>query len=78
MQPSDKNNWIYNHWTQSSIECFEANCRCSRCGKYEICYSKTEFSINEYGIKPLKYTVLKLFARHGKPRKEENEQMENN
>lgn len=45
--------------------------RCAKCGKYEICYSKTEFSINEYGIKPLKYTVLKLFARHGKPGKDE-------
>ena len=67
MQPTDKNNHVYKSWTDSTIECLKAECNCSKCGRYGVCYSKADFISNEYGMKPIKYLVLKLYARHGRP-----------
>lgn len=57
---------LYLRWTNDSINCYLLGGNCSKCKLEQIC--KTQAKTNEYNIAPMKYSVLKLYARHGKPR----------
>jgi len=57
---------LYLRWTKDAINCYRLGGNCSMCDMERIC--KNQAKTNEYRIAPMKYSVLKLYARHGKPR----------
>lgn len=57
---------LYRRWTKDAVNCYELKGNCSLCNMESFC--KTQAKTNEYNIAPMKYSVLKLYARHGKPR----------
>lgn len=58
---------LYRRWTNAAISCYEIGCNCQICGLKSFC--ERQAKTNEYRIYPMKYSVLRLYARHGKPRK---------
>ncbi len=58
---------LYLRWTKDAINCYLLSGNCSMCNMEQFC--KTQGKTNEYHISPMKYSVLKLYARHGRPRK---------
>ena len=58
-------------WSQSAKECYKAHLACNKCVNKYIC-SKIE-PINVYGnacgygLKPMKWTVLRLISQYGVP-----------
>lgn len=62
-----KHDDLYRRWTTDAIICFDNRCRCDICGLREFCERQRE--INEYRIKPMKYSVLQLYKRWGPPKK---------
>ena len=67
-QPCYKENTLYQRWGKLAIYCYKRHCNCLNCFYSEFC--KKSMSYNLYNIKPLKFSVLMLFARHGKPKEE--------
>ena len=57
---------LYRRWTISAVECYQRHCICNNCKYLYYCNNPIK-KHNDYGIKPLKYAVLKLFSRHGAP-----------
>ena len=57
---------LYLRWTKDAINCYEINGNCTICGLKAFC--ERQAKTNEYRISPMKYSVLRLYARHGKPR----------
>lgn len=51
------------YWTEDLLMCYENKFYCKNCELYEIC--KNIKTINDYGIKHMKYTVLKLISLYG-------------
>lgn len=69
-----KTNNLYRFWSNDAQICYERKCRCRGCELDYICKEQTEPIL--YKMRPMKYAVLMLFARHGAPKRREyvNEQ----
>ena len=64
---SDKHIDLYRRWTNAAINCYKIGCNCNICELKSFC--ERQLKANEYRIYPMKYSVLRLYARHGKPQK---------
>ena len=56
---------LYRQWTNASRACYKNHCDCSRCDLDYIC--KKQAKDNPYNMVPMKYAVLKLMEKFGKP-----------
>lgn len=64
----------YKHWTPTAIDCYDRRCKCEGCILDEFCSRRGQDVT--YGIIPMKYAVLVLFALYGAPKERDyvNEQ----
>ena len=58
---------MYYHWTDSATVCYNRRCRCAGCENEYICSKQKKEPVS--GLTPMKYAVLLLFARYGKPKR---------
>lgn len=59
----------FNQWTPGAINCYERNMHCNGCIDEEFCNRRGQDIT--YGIKPMKYAVLVLYSKYGKPERRE-------
>lgn len=60
---------ISSRWTLQTLHCYWAKTNCEICPENEIC---TKYgSNNVYGIKAVKYAMLKTLEKLGKPTKKD-------
>lgn len=58
-------NYLFEHWTDLAINCWEHQCICTNCSMKDIC--DRQKPNNSYNMKPMKYTVMRLMQKFGKP-----------
>ena len=61
----------FKHWTPDAVNCFNRKMKCSGCITEQICKNRGQDVT--YGMLPMKYAVLVLFARHGAPKERDYE-----
>ena len=58
----DENSNLYKRWNNTTICCYKHNMICEKCPeKYITCNIKTDIN-NKYGMKPIRYAVLKTIV----------------
>ena len=57
--------FLYENWTMSAYDCYERKGKCLGCILENICSNQPKD--NPYNLPPMKYVVLKLLEKHGKP-----------
>ena len=58
---------IYQHWTPQAITCYKQT-TCIDCLQEKLCESLPKK--NPYHIKPMRYSMLMIYSRNGKPKNE--------
>lgn len=57
---------MYQHWNNLTKTCYENNMVCTDCINKEVC-SIEAWNKNPYGIKNIKYAVIRTLAEIGEP-----------
>lgn len=62
-----ENNSVYRHWTNLTRTCYKQKMNCTDCQNRIIC-SIEPWNLNPYGIKNIKYAVIRTLANIGEPK----------
>lgn len=60
--------YMFEKWTKQAIECYSRNCNCAGCELELFCMEQDRG--NTYNMIPMKWAVLMLYRRLGKPKGE--------